>query len=189
MRCDRGLALLAGLLLMWPVSVHALDKAGGLGIGRVPTPEEIAAWDIDARPDGLGLPAGKGGVAEGERVFAQRCEGCHQNGGEKAAVASLDILVGGNGTLDTAKPLRTIGSYWPFATTLFDYIRRAMPFDAPQSLSADEVYALSAYLLNRNGIVPVDAVLDATMLAQIRMPNRDGFIDRDDWRSPPQKPR
>ena len=89
----------------------------------------------------------------------------------------------------SAKPLRTVGSYWPFAATLFDYIRRAMPFDAPQSLTADEVYAVSAYLLNRNGIVPADAVLDAATLAQIKMPNRDGFIDRDGRRSPRQVPR
>jgi cytochrome c len=134
---------------------------------------EIAAWNIDVAPDGRGLPAGSGDVATGAHIFAAKCAACHGANGEGGVG---DRLIGGRGTLASDKPVRTVGSYWPYATTLFDYIRRAMPYNAPQSLSADEVYALSAWILNRNGIVPDDARLDAQSLAAIRMPNRDGFV-------------
>jgi cytochrome c len=142
------------------------------GIGRVAAPDEIAGWNIDIGRDGRGLPAGSGSVSQGREVFVQQCVACH---GDKGEGAVGDRLVGGQGTLATAKPMRTVGSYWPYAPTLFDYIRRAMPQNAPQSLSNDDVYALSAYILNLNGIVPADATLDAKSLATIRMPNRDGF--------------
>jgi cytochrome c len=112
-------------------------------------------------------------VATGGQIFAAKCAACH---GAKGEGVIGDRLIGGRGTLTSANPLRTVGSYWPYATTLFDYIRRAMPYNAPQSLSADEVYALSAWILNQNGIVPDDARLDAHSLAAIRMPNRDGFV-------------
>ena len=154
------------------------------GFGHPATPVEIAAWDIDVRSDGVGLPTGRGTVAEGEKIFAETCSGCHLDGGTKPFAAGLDVLVGGRGSLNTNKPLKTIGSYWPTATTLFDYIRRAMPFTAPQSLTNDQVYALTAYLLNRNGVIPADVVLDATSLPTVQLPNRAGFIDRDDWRTP-----
>jgi cytochrome c len=134
---------------------------------------EIAAWNIDVAPDGRGLPAGSGDVVTGAHIFAAKCAACHGANGEGGVG---DRLIGGRGTLASDKPVRTVGSYWPYATTLFDYIRRAMPYNAPQSLSADEVYALSAWILNRNGIVPDDARLDAQSLAAIRMPNRDGFV-------------
>jgi cytochrome c len=146
------------------------------GIGRAATPAEIAGWDIDIRADGRGLPAGHGSVSEGEKIFAESCAACHgQNGEGKPA----DQLVGGFGTLTTSKPVRTVGSYWPYATTLFDFVRRAMPFNAPQTLTADQVYAVSAYVLYLNKIVAADAVLDAASLPKIAMPNRNGFSSPD----------
>ncbi|MCC8402283.1 cytochrome c [Paraburkholderia sp. MMS20-SJTN17] len=149
----------------WRSSIDAIGKP----IGET----DLSAWNIDVAPDGRGLPDGSGDVASGGRIFAAKCAACH---GAKGEGVIGDQLVGGAGTLASANPKRTVGSYWPYATTLFDYIRRAMPYNAPQSLSADEVYALSAWILNRNGIVPDDARLDAQSLAAIRMPNRDGFV-------------
>src|SRR5215469_8177989 len=142
------------------------------GIGRTATPAEIAGWNIDIGRDGSGLPPGSGTVARGHEVIEQQCVACH---GDKGQGGVGDKLIGGQGTLATANPVRTVGSYWPYAPTLFDYIRRAMPQNAPQSLSSDEVYAVSAYILSLNGIVPAEATLDAQSLAAIRMPNRDGF--------------
>ncbi|WP_368623862.1 c-type cytochrome [Paraburkholderia sp. BR13444] len=142
-------------------------------IGKPVSEADLSAWNIDVAPNGHGLPDGSGDVATGGRIFAAKCAACH---GAKGEGLIGDQLIGGAGTLTTANPKRTVGSYWPYATTLFDYINRAMPYNAPQSLSADEVYALSAWILNRNGIVPDDARLDAHSLAAIRMPNRDGFV-------------
>ncbi len=142
------------------------------GIGRPATAEEIAGWDIDVAPDGRGLPPGSGGVAEGRIIFADKCAACH---GERGEGKPMDRLVGGQGTIGGAKPVKTVGSYWPYATTLFDYIRRAMPFNAPQSLSPDEVYALCAYLLFLNQIVPEPTVLDAKSLRAVAMPGRNAF--------------
>ncbi|PNE55803.1 cytochrome c [Paraburkholderia fungorum] len=151
------------------------DRSAGAGyeIGTPLTEQDLAAWNIDVAPDGRGLPAGSGDVATGAHVFAAKCAACHGAQGEGGLG---DQLVGGQGTLTGAKPKRTVGSYWPYATTLFDYIRRAMPYNAPESLSADEVYALSAFLLNRNGIVPADTRLDAASLPRVAMPNRGGFV-------------
>ena len=154
------------------VSLVGAQAQSRYGIGRPVTPDEIAGWAIDIGRDGSGLPSGSGSVSHGREIFVQQCAACH---GEKAEGAVGDRLVGGQGTLATAKPVRTVGSYWPYAPTLFDYIRRAMPQNAPQSLSNDDVYAVSAYILSLNGIVPADATLDAKSLAAIRMPNRDGF--------------
>ncbi len=143
------------------------------GIGRIATPAEIAGWNIDIGRDGSGLPPGSGTVSHGREVFEQQCAACH---GEKGEGGVGDKLVGGQGTIATAKPVRTVGSYWPYAPTLFDYIRRAMPQNAPQSLSNEDVYAVSAYILNLNGLLPADATLDAKMLAAIKMPNRNMFV-------------
>ena len=172
MRFKLHLAALACALGLFTAPVES--EPARFGFGRTPTEAEIAAFDIDVRPDGQGLPPGHGSVAEGARVFAGACASCHGEKGETAAQTGA-VLVGGQGTLASAKPLKTIGSYWPYATTLFDYIRRAMPFNAPQSLSNDEVYAVTAYLLSLNKIVPGDTVLDAGNLAKVQMPNRDGF--------------
>ncbi len=153
----------------------AAEPPSPLGFGRPATPAEIAAADIDVRADGAGLPPGRGSVTDGAALFASSCSACHGEQGQKP-VAGSPRLMGGLGTLATPKPVKTVGSYWPYATTLFDYIRRAMPFQAPGSLSDDQVYALTAYVLRLNGIVPDAAVLDAATLPKVRMPNRDGFV-------------
>lgn len=161
------------LLLATLLAVAAPAHAQVYGLGQAATPRAIAAWDIDVSPDGQGLPKGSGSVAAGQAVYAAQCAACH---GAKGEGKPADALVGGRGTLATGKPVKTIGSFWPYATTVFDFIRRAMPYQAPQSLSADEVYAVTAYLLHLNAIVPADAQLDATSLPQVRMPNREGFV-------------
>ncbi|TYO67175.1 cytochrome c [Bradyrhizobium hipponense] len=143
------------------------------GIGRPATPAEIAGWNLDIGRDGGNLPPGRGSVADGRDVYAQQCASCH---GEKGEGGLGDRLAGGQGTIGTAKPIRTVGSFWPYATTLFDYIRSAMPQNAPQSLSDDDVYAVSAYVLRLNGLVGENAILDAKSLAAIKMPNRDSFV-------------
>jgi mono/diheme cytochrome c family protein len=143
-----------------------------LSIGQTPTEGLIKAWNIDIAPDGANLPNGSGSVAQGQKIFADICAACH---GEHGTEGPMDRLVGGKGTLDTKKPIMTVGSYWPYATTLYDYIHRAMPLTNPQSLSADQVYAVTAYVLNLNKIVPDDAVLDKHSLPAVKMPNRDGF--------------
>jgi len=157
---------------LWLAS-SAVSSAEDYGLGRAATPEEIAGWNIDIGRDGAGLPAGKGSVAEGERIFAEKCAACH---GARGEGKPMDALVGGAGTIATSKPLKTVGSYWPYATTLFDFVRRAMPFDAPQSLTNEEVYAVSAYVLWLNRLVPEDAVLDAVTLPKVVMPNRAAFV-------------
>ena len=141
--------------------------------GRPATPEEIALWDIDVRPDGKGLPAGSGTVAQGKQLFADNCAACH---GDNGVGGIKDRLVGGQGTLASNAPVKTVGSYWPYATTLFDYIHRAMPYQAPGSLSNDDTYAVAAYILSLNGILPADGKLDRDSLPKVRMPNRDGFV-------------
>jgi len=161
---------LTSLLLL---CVARADAQGLYGIGRTATPAEIAGWNIDIGRDGSGLPPGSSTVSHGREVFEQQCAACH---GDKGQGGIGDRLVGGQGTLSKPDPVRTVGSYWPYAPTLFDYIRRAMPQNAPQSLSADDVYAVSDYILNLNGLLPADATLDAKTLAAIKMPNRDHFV-------------
>ena len=149
-------------------------------LGAAVSAEEVARWDISIPPSGAGLPPGGGTVAQGESVYATKCQSCH---GPKGAGKPADALVGGIGSLATATPVRTVGSYWPYATTLFDYTRRAMPIAAPFSLNNDEVYAVTAYVLFLNGIIPADATMNAQSLPAVKMPNRDGFIS--DW--PPRR--
>lgn len=149
------------------------DGPSSYGLGRPATEAEIRAWDIDVSPSGDGLPPGRGTVKQGAAVFARKCAACH---GPTGVEGPRDRLVGGQGTLTTSHPIKTIGSYWPYATTLFDYIRRTMPFSAPQSLTPDEVYAVVAWLLYRNGIVDERTALDARTLPAIQMPNRRGFV-------------
>ncbi len=166
---NRLVMVIASLLVL---SSAAL--AEGPGLGRVASPDEIASWDISIGPDGAGLPPGRGTPKQGETVYAEKCVACH---GEKGAGKPNDQLVGGRGSLSGDQaPVKTVGSFWPYATTLFDYIRRAMPLNAPKSLSQDEVYAVSAYILELNGIIGEAEVMNAQTLPQVRMPNRGGFI-------------
>jgi S-disulfanyl-L-cysteine oxidoreductase SoxD len=163
------LALCAVLIV-----VAAPAAAQAPKFGQPIAPADIALWDISIGPDGAGLPPGRGSVAQGAAVYAAQCQACH---GEKGAGKPNDALVGGIGSLAPDKtPLKTVGSYWPYATTLFDYVRRAMPFQESQSLTSDEVYAVSAYILNLNGIIGANEVLDAQSLPKVTMPNRDGFL-------------
>ncbi|MEO8303769.1 MAG: c-type cytochrome [Betaproteobacteria bacterium] len=171
---SRAYGLLLAALCSWAASVPAAETtvAGKFGLGKPATPREIAGWDIDVKPDGAGLPEGRGSVAEGQVIYDAQCASCHGTFGESNSYLQL---AGGVGTLGSDAPIRTTGSKLNYATTLFDYIRRAMPFNAPQSLSANEVYALTAYVLNLNDILGADAVLDQNSLPKVRMPNRDGF--------------
>jgi S-disulfanyl-L-cysteine oxidoreductase SoxD len=164
-----ALAML-GVALVMAVHAGAVD---GPNLGREATQAEIAGWDISVAPDGSGLPPGSGTAAAGASVYAAKCQSCH---GEKGAGKPNDQLVGGQSTLASPAPVRTIGSYWPYATTVFDYVRRSMPYQQPQSLTNDEVYGLTAYLLHLNGLVGQDEVMNARTLPQIRMPNRANFI-------------
>lgn len=149
-------------------------QAEKFGIGATATPEEIAGWDIDIRPDGKGLPVGQGSVAEGEALYEQFCATCHGLFGE--GEGRWPVLAGGRDTLTEERPTKTVGSYWPYASTLYDYIRRAMPFTAPRSLSDEQVYHITAYVLYLNEIVDEDFVLTHENLAQIEMPNQEGFF-------------
>jgi len=164
-------AAVAGLLAGC-VTQPQPQKAPSLGTAA--PAEEVAQLDISIPPTGQGLPPGGATARQGATLYAAKCASCHgaQGGGKPA-----DALVGGIGSLATERPVRTVGSYWPYATTLFDYIRRAMPLAKPLSLSNDEVYALSAYILYLNGIVAEDEAMTATTLPLVRMPNRSGFID------------
>ena len=162
--------LAAVLTLICAVDAAAQD---GPGLGEPISADDLAPWDISIQPDGTGLPAGSGTVALGAQIYAVKCSACH---GEKGVGQPNDRLVGGQGTLTELAQVRTIGSFWPYASTVFDYVRRAMPFQAPESLTNDEVYALTAYLLALNGIIDEDDAMNARTLARVRMPNRDGFI-------------
>ena len=156
----------------------AAKEPASFGIGRPATPAEIAAWDIDVGPDGVGLPPGRGTSADGAPIYAARCAGCHGKTGKEGP---NDVLVGrlpGDAFTFARDPRapKTIGSYWPYATTVFDYIRRAMPPDAPGSLKDAEVYGLVAYLLSLNELIPADATIDATSLPKVKMPAHDRFV-------------
>ncbi|MBL4646129.1 MAG: cytochrome C [Hyphomicrobiales bacterium] len=153
-------------------SVSAI--AGGMGIGRTATSDEIAAWNNDIRPDGLGLPEGSGTVEVGEEVFAERCAICHGDFGE--GVDRWPVLAGGQDTLTDDRPVKTIGSFWPYLSTVFDYVNRAMPFGESGTLTPDEVYAITAYLLYVNDIVDDEEFeLSKANFTSIRLPNEDNF--------------
>lgn len=143
-------------------------------LGRLATSKEILGWHIDARPDGHGLPEGRGGVLDGKALYEEQCAACHGDKGE--GVDKYPALVGGQNSLTSEKPLKTVGSYWPYSSTLWDYIKRAMPFGNARSLSDDEVYALTAYILHMNGLIEEHVILDYDKLIAIKMPNADGFF-------------
>lgn len=143
------------------------------GLGRGADEDEVRAWDITIGPQGKGLPPGSGAVGEGAQVYEVRCKECH---GEAGSGGDQVGFIGKPEQLVGEKTVRNVGSFWPYATTLFDYTRRAMPFEQPGTLSDDHIYAVTAYILHLNGIVDEDAVMDAETLPQVKMPNRDGFI-------------
>lgn len=165
-----ALALFAAL-----AASPALAKKAGLG--REALPEEIAAWDTDVRADGAGLPVGKGSVKQGEEIYLQQCASCHGEFGE--GVGRWPVLVGGQGSLKGEAPEKTIGSFWPYASTTFDYIRRAMPYGNARSLADDDVYALTAFLLNMNGAVKDDFVLSKENFSKVKLANEANFYDDD----------
>ena len=155
-----------------PAATHkAAPRGPGLGVPA--TEAQVESADISIGPDGSGLPPGSGTPAQGEAIYSTKCLACH---GPQGSGTVNDRLAGGQGTLSSPAPIKTIGSYWPHATTVFDYVRRAMPYPAPHSLTDPEAYALTAYLLSLNGIIAKDAVMDAKTLPRVQMPNRGNFI-------------
>lgn len=175
MNTERALGVLAAVLLC-ALSAAAKGQTAPYGFGTTPSQAELDRF-FAAMPDGRGLPPGSGSVEQGKTVYEQQCVACH---GANLQGGIGDRLIGGRGTLvnndPTKAPVKTVESYWPYATTIFDYVKRTMPFNAPDSLSNDQVYAVTAYILSEAKIVPPDMVLDAKSLAAVKMPNRDGFI-------------
>ena len=167
--------LVAGAIMM-PLVIAASVNAETrpFNLGTIATAEQVAGWDIDVRPDGLGAPIGTGNAYDGEEVYIDRCAACHGDFGE--AVDNWPVLVGGEGTLDTHDPVKTTGSYWPYASTMYDYIYRAMPFGEAQSLTHDETYQIVAYLLFMNDIIDDEFEVNQENIGTIEMPNRDGFM-------------
>ena len=179
-RSRKALALVvaAAALIGGAPMLAAQPKPGTYGVGREAKPEEIAGWSIAIRPDGQGLPPGKGTAREGEAIFNERCAACHGEFGESAG--RWPMLAGGTGSLASNDPIRTIGSYWPYASTVMDYIRRAMPFGNAQSLTNDELYAVTAYVFFLNDVITdEDFELNRKTFASIRLPNEPHFIDDD----------
>jgi len=151
-----------------------LAQSPKYGVGRAPTPDELRTWNTSISPDGKGLPEGHGTALEARDTYANRCVKCHGEKGQGKDDAPA--IAGGVGSLKSPQPLRTVGSYWPHATTLYDYIARAMPFDRPGTLTPNQVYALTGYVLYLNGLVKDTDVIDAHSLPKIQMPNRNGFV-------------
>ena len=189
MRCFLNL-LVPVMALAIPLSGTGLGQTPTYNLGRTPSAEEIGAWDFAIGPEGKELPPGSGTAQEGAKIYAQKCAACHGPTGTEGEVSAkgrrpAPPLVGGKDTLNTPKPVRTIGSFWPFATTIWDYVYRTMPWNEERSLSTDEVYAVTAFLLYRNGIIQESAVLDARSLPKIQMPNRNGFVPPEPvWKAP-----
>lgn len=174
-RARAGLLLLvAGLVAADPAPHTAVDDTARYNLGEPLTADQIAALDISVLPNGEGLPRGKGSAREGAKVYATHCAACHGVRGEGRG--DFVPLIGGQGTLSTNQPVLTVGSYWPTTTTVFDYIRRAMPYNTPGVLATDEVYAVTAWILENNGIIAPGTVLDRHSLPKVSMPNKDGFV-------------
>jgi len=171
--CSLNKAFIAFSILVIAVVSTTAYAAEIFGIGKKATLEEIAGWDIDVRPDGKGLPKGQGSVSLGESLYEEKCASCHGTFGE--GEGRWPPLAGGEGSLTDDRPEKTVGSYWPYASTLWDYINRAMPFTAPKTLKPDEVYAITAYVLYLNDLVEDDFILTANNLAAINMPNEANF--------------
>jgi len=175
MRCFLNLLAPVIALIAGGACVAALAQSPTYHLGRTPSAEEIRAWNIAISPSGKELPPGSGTAKEGAPIYVQKCAKCHGPTGTEAKFLH-GALVGGKGTLSSPRPLRTVGSFWPYATTLWDWINRAMPLYEEGSLSADQVYALTAFLLYRNEIIKESDVMDAKSLPKVQMPNRNGFV-------------
>ena len=169
-------ALIVSLAALVVAFAQSQSMEGPFGFGQPATAERIAAWDIDVRPDGTGLPAGSGTPAQGAEIFAAKCAGCH---GETGVEGPMPRLVGVYDPDDWPGQPRTIGNYWPYATIVYDFINRSMPFLEPKSLTPDEVYSLTAWLLYRNEIIAEDAIMDATTLPQVQMPALEKWVHQD----------
>jgi cytochrome c len=170
---SKFLKITAAAVVLTALATPAL--AGKFNLGRDATKAEVSAWDIDVRPDGQGLPEGKGTVAEGEAIYAEKCASCHGDFGE--GIDRWPVLAGGHDTLKSERPVKTIGSYWPYLSTVFDYVNRAMPFGEARSLEPNEVYAITAYLLNLNDVVDSEFELSKENFVSTRLPNEANFID------------
>ena len=190
MRCSPNLLAVMALAACGA----ALAQTPTYNVGRTPSAEEIRAWDISIDPEGKGLPPGRGTAQEGAAIYARRCAVCHgPTGAEGEPPAkgrrTAPVLVGGQGTISSPQPVKTIGSFWPFATTIWDYMRRAMPLYEEGSLQPAELYALTAFLLYRNGIIQESDVMDAQSLPKVQMPNRNGFVPAEPgWKPRTPKP-
>ena len=174
------IALGAALLIVFAVAAIAQVKKEtprSYGIGHVATPEQLAGWDIDVRPDGQGAPAGRGSVKDGEKVYMEKCAACHGEFGESAG--RWPQLAQGKGSLASHDPVKTVGSYFPYLSSVFDYIRRSMPFGDAQSLENNELFAVTAYVLYLNDIVDNKFVLSKETWGEVKMPNAAGFFDDD----------
>ncbi len=167
------------------VTSATLAQSQQYKLGRPATPEEIRRLDISVAPDGSGLPKGRGRVAQGQRVYKSLCANCHGDRGQ--GMLQYPPLAGGQGTLKSKDPLRTVGSFWPYATTVWDYIHRKMPYARPGTLTSDQTYAVTAFVLYLNGILDKDAALDETTLPDVKMPNRNGFVPDPRPDVPPRK--
>jgi mono/diheme cytochrome c family protein len=175
MRFSKVLA--AGIVVLLTANAALTQTPSYTNVGRTPTKEEIQAWDIAAGPDGKGLPPGQGNARDGAPIFAAKCAVCHGPAAEGGKIGPR--LVGGKAdleTLTTLRPVRSVGGYWPYATTVWDYINRAMPRNQAGTLSANEVYALTAFILAKSNIIQEDDVMDAKTLPKVQMPNRNGFV-------------
>ena len=167
--------ILISVLIAVGINHLSAEPPHGPGLGHAISPEEIAAWDISVFPDGEGLPKGEGNVKDGKALYKNKCIACHDENG--LGTATGDQLAGAQMGLTSEYPEKTIGSYWPYATTVFDVVRRSMPMTAPGSLNDNEVYAVTAYLLFLNNLIGEDDVMDAVTLPKVKMPNEDGFIN------------
>jgi cytochrome c len=164
--------VVAGFAMVLSGTATAAERP--FGLGTLATAEQIAGWDIDVRPDGKGAPIGSGTAAEGEEIYAERCAACHGDFGE--GVDRWPILAGGLGSLATDDPVKTVGSYWPYASTVYDYVYRAMPFGEAQSLTHDETYQVVAYILNMSDVIDDEFVLSNETIGSVKMPNQNGFM-------------
>ena len=172
--CTRKSLIAAAALALALSTGAALAQSPGLG--KPLSEADIKQWDIAILPDGSNLPPGSGTPAQGAKIFAEKCSACHGNAGRGGVAPYYPALVGGKPLTDGIDTVKTIANYYAYPTTIFDYTRRAMPYNMPRSLTDDEVYALTAYILSLNNLIGENDTMDATTLPKVKMPNRDNFI-------------